>query len=404
MKNMTAIVYFLLIVTVLAGLYLAERFNLNTAAIDTITVIEGQEESVESATSDNPVEPPTYALFDGVYQAVINGQNIDSHPQYALQTQASIHSLIKSVAMRLEQEHEYAALLQLLGTLSGPQRRELGLDFSYASVLAQQGSMDEAIKHYLYLLNYDSSNHSAAINVAILLNRSEQYANSIAALNYAVSNAKQEQQAKALSLMGTAKQGLHLLEAAREHFKQSLQIRPAHAATWLKLAELEQRTYQPFAQVEEAYLKAITLAPDNHIAFYRFGNYLLSQLYFERAKQTLIKALELAPNYAKAQYALAWTLYELGEVQKSLSTWQWVSKHASSGEYRLTARHMISALKNEENRLQQPVLTNDELVYLQATTMIAHNQYSNAVTLLTKIPQESEFSARANNKLEYLRQ
>ena len=109
------------------------------------------------------------------------------------------------------------------------------------------------------------------------------------------------------NILGAAKKGLGLIQAASEAFKKVTDLNPTYADGFSNLGV----TLQELGKLDEAIAsckKALSLKPDYAEAHYNMGNALQEQGELDEAIASYNKSLSLKPDHAEAKHNLAETL------------------------------------------------------------------------------------------------
>lgn len=103
--------------------------------------------------------------------------------------------------------------------------------------------------------------------------------------------------------------------ALRLH-EQVVATNPKLDQAWLNMISLYARTGQP-AKVDQAYAKAIALAPNRADTYYNYGVFCVEQERWADAAQAFARALELDPRNAQAAHNLGGVTERTGDLAKA---------------------------------------------------------------------------------------
>src|ERR1700733_13377909 len=112
-------------------------------------------------------------------------------------------------------------------------------------------------------------------------------------------------------LLGMAQQASHLYSASVATFLQLTADHPAVSAYWNNLA-LAQRQRGDAAASEQAFQTARSLASDDAEILYNLGLLLISTRRWPEARETLMDAVQLNPDFIEARLQAAHAYYTCG--------------------------------------------------------------------------------------------
>ena len=231
---------------------------------------------------------------------------------------------------------------------------DLGLVFYTALAESRYGSRQESIKLYRQVLSLNPGHQSSAVNLGLLYKKGGELELAIAQLKSAAEISSGSKKAKALASVGSIYFKQEQFKQAIEYLLLSIQYRPDHARSWLRLAESMALAKYPYLQVETAFVRATKLAPSEYKYYQKLADYQLNALFFDKALGNYKSAIELAPFELKSHRGMAWALFESGQNELASKKWKWLSKHEKSRsrrEYAQIVSQFVVA-----NKLQQQVL------------------------------------------------
>jgi Flp pilus assembly protein TadD len=263
-------------------------------------------------------------------------------------TQAAI--LDKRI-LELMQNKEYNEVIRLCRSTHLQRRLSTGLQFDYALALSRSGQHKQAMRAYRLLLEHQPNHQAAAINLGLQLLASKQYAEADEILTGAVSISSGVRKAKALSALASARKRQGDWIGAEKAYARSIEYRPGHANTWMKLAQARQQLDMPYVHTEKTYQRAAALAVDSAAAWSQLGRYRLLKLDFTGAIDALNRASALSGRNERLRKDLAWANLEHGRVKAAHGHWSWLKKYAKSDNDRLLAEHMLGLINQQQRSL-----------------------------------------------------
>ena len=156
----------------------------------------------------------------------------------------------------------------------------------------------------------------------------------------------------ALLWLGVARQGTARYAQAATTFRQLTQMRPEVSAYWNNLG-LACRQCGDLAAAGEALMTAHSLAPDDAEVHYNFGLLRLQQRQWVLARQSLMEAVRLAPQFIEARLQAAHACHVCGDndgqqaMLDGAAVWP-----AQAGEQALLLAAMLSAQGDPDGALQ----------------------------------------------------
>lgn len=331
------------------------------------------------------------ALVEQVLQAHEQGHVLFEQDKYQNAKLAQQHRILSAHIEQLQQQKAYLAIIQLLKPLTSQERIELEQQFSFAIALSRTKQSEHAIAAYNELLRAEPNNQAASINLGLLLNKTKQYQQAIIDLKQAVAISSGERKAKALSLLATAYQHTEQLKLAELTFKHSIEYRPQHAATWLKLAMLQAKLDMPYATVDKSFRRAVALKKDYKKALASYGRYQLFKLNFDGAFNNLAAALQQASNDETIQRDLAWAYWHAERHFDANQLWRRLASKSNQVQHRLLAAHISAAIKQQNHNLKPLIDKDDQSRYWLANIAAMQNQSHQARLKLETIKPSSDW-------------
>jgi Tfp pilus assembly protein PilF len=327
-----------------------------------------------------------------------DGQSLLLQPEFLRNSRDSQVVLLRQVIRELLGFDHYQGVITLAQTMSLEERLVAEVQFSHALSLSRLGLTSRSIAAYWDLLYFDTDHKSAGINLGLLLNREGLYDDAQRVLSHVVDLCQGVRKAKALSALASAVSQQGDLARAERMYVESVNHRAGHAATWAKLAEIKRRLKRSFKETSNAYKKAIKLSEKQYRYEKRYGRYLLENLEFEEASDTLKRALSESSKDDQIRRFLAWSLFESDQRFHARVHWLWLSTNASSKDHRLLASHMIALLDQEIKPLQSLENTSDEFLYARGVLSLRKGSVQQAKAYMAAILPSSEWFLRAHRR------
>ena len=235
---------------------------------------------------------------------------------------------------------------------------EIKKELQKATILHQQGNLDEAQKIYNEILNTEPNFAEAHHNLGILLK-------SLNKLNEA-----EKSFAKAISLkpnfiishyqMGNTKYKLQKFEESEYHYKKAISIKSNFFEAYINLGRA-QRELRKLRESEESLRNAKKINPDHPEV-----NSLLGLILFDRGrfndelkqqnldklsegKEILLKSIEIKPDYAFTYLNLGLVYQELGELDEAKKSYE---KSLELEPSNVSAKYNLSILLSQIHFLE----------------------------------------------------
>ncbi|MCM1002870.1 MAG: tetratricopeptide repeat protein [Candidatus Gastranaerophilales bacterium] len=308
--------------------------------------------------------------------------------------------------------------------------------YDYALKLHKENKLDEAITAYKAVINTNSSNVDAYVNLAICYAAQNDYKNAQSILNTAKSKfpannlvlkTLQDVQKDTLSTALAEASASYENKDYKKALSQYLAVSPANEDSLLGAAACYQ-ALENFDKAIESYQKAEKLAPNNAEIPYYIGYLYSEQQKWMEAETYLKKAVKLNPNseaknllpYVLQNYSLAALgeaigLYEKSSFESALTKFNEVLKKESNNAYAYYYRGLIY---DEQKKTQLAI--NDYLQVLKNTNELpianymlavdydglenykeAYKYYNNFISVYTT---EDEYLQYAKSRMEELKQ
>ncbi len=338
---------------------------------------------------------------------------------------------IASVMREAMSPQEYVAYLS-----QNPDKTNQALLYDYAYKLHKENKLNEAINAYRAVINTNSNNVDAYINLAICYAAQNDYKNAQSILNTAKSKfpsnnlvlkTLQDVQKDNLSTALADASASYESKDYKKALSQYLAVSPANEDSLLGAAACYQ-ALENFDKAIESYQKAEKLAPNNAEIPYYIGYLYSEQQKWIEAETYLKKAVKLNPNseaknllpYVLQNYSLAALgeaigLYEKNNFESALTKFNEVLKKEANNAYAYYYRGLIY---DEQKKPQLAI--NDYLQALKNTNELPIANYMLAVdydslenykeaykyynTFISAYTTEDEYWQYAKSRMEELKQ
>lgn len=159
--------------------------------------------------------------------------------------------------------------------------------FQNALTASRSGALDKAAGLYKSIVKEKPNHQMAAINLALIQQRTGQWSTSLTTLKQVASVAGGSRKGKIYALMARAHEELNDVEQAITDYHRSITYRPAHVNTWRRLAEASAHSQQPYAAVIDLFDKTLSLSGGDPRLALRKAEFQFLRLDFDAARQTL---------------------------------------------------------------------------------------------------------------------
>lgn len=105
---------------------------------------------------------------------------------------------------------------------------------------------------------------------------------------------------------------------AKKFYLDALEIDPEHIPSLTNLADCYEAS-EELENAEELFEYITKLAPQNALAFFNYGNFLLRQNQHIKAVKNYEKAIDLEESFVDAYYNIAWVLTEVKAYDEALA-------------------------------------------------------------------------------------
>ena len=262
---------------------------------------------------------------------------------------------------------------------------EQPIPFSQALSLSRQGKTEQAIKLYQEIIIQQPNHQMAAINVVILLKKSQGCEQLEASMVHAINVSRGKRKAKAHSLFASCLDEQKQYSKALHHLDKSLEFRPNHAATWLKRALIQQKAQLPFTQVLQSYAQALAMDEKNQNIRLDMAQYQQAHLDFNGSIKTLKDKYKSLKSSTLAHQVLAWNYLEIGKINNA-------KKHAN----------LAKSLQDSDNGFNQALidfLDGDTGQALEKASELKKKKAEHHY-LLAKIYQKKKWFNHSNTQLK----
>jgi len=350
------------------------------------------------------VIPPL--VIEQLYQVITDEKDINKHQWFETSTPMEKLAILHKLVKQLHVNKQYRVIVNLLQTQ--PENSLEQVRFYYGLALSKLGNAQGAIKQYQAHIELYPNHQSATLNLGLLLKKAKSYEKAVVILTKAVDISSGRKKAKALALLAASQQQLGNKKVAEEHYSKSIEYRPNHAATWLKLANIMAELNRPREEVEKTFKRAIALDKKQLNAWLKFGKYALQNGKFSLAENTLTRALHLSSEHQDVRLQLAWALSEKSNWQAAKQHWSWLQHQSTSFEVQVLASHFYSAITEQSTTQLHPLPDNDQGQYASyfITKLQGYAQAkseADATTKLERIKKGSDWHHRASIQLEQLK-
>jgi tetratricopeptide (TPR) repeat protein len=405
MFNNTALTPVIL-VAILLGSILTVEYIYFKPAIEhrDLYIGESSIESPENLTQEKEIIAVSTELVEHLATEQILGNSLLDQTDFKAQTESQQRAILRQVTRHLADGKQYEAALSLSNQLDEQQRILYGIQFVFAATLTKISQHTEAIAAYQSLIASEPENQAAVINLGLLHNRLEQYREAENVLLPLLDVTAGNRKAKVLSALATAMEKQNNRMTAEAFYSQSVKIRPNHASTWAKLADVRKDLGMPLQDVSDAYKQAIQYSSTPYRYSRKLGEYLLENLNFEQSSSVLKSTLSESNKDDKLRRSLAWALFESGNEFESKLHWEWLSTNSNSKNYRLLAEHMIALMDRDPRSLKSLPAINDEFRYARAVLKEADRDYKEVMKELRQVDIDSDWYPRAQRRITLISQ
>ena len=261
---------------------------------------------------------------------------------------------------------------------------EQQIPFSQALSLSRQGETEQAIKLYQEIIVQQPNHQMAAINLVILLKKTQGCEQLEASMLHAINVSRGKRKAKAHSLFASCLNEQKQYSKALHHLDKSLEFRPNHAATWLKRALIQQKAQLPFSQVLQSYGQALAMDEKNQKIRIDMAIYQQAHLDFNGSIKTLKDKYKSLKSSVHANQILAWNYLEIGKINNA-------KKHANLA-------HSLQSSDNTFNQALIDFLEGNTAQALENASQLKKNAEHHY--LLAKIYQKKKWFKHSNTQLK----
>lgn len=311
----------------------------------------------------------------------------------SLTAQANAHQVIT-----LDQIHDNDQQEPLETESKTANNTESSVQFTNALKLSRQGQTEQAILGYQQLLAQRPNHQMAAINLVILLKKTQGCDKLGPLMLNAIEISRGKRKAKAHSLLASCLSDNKQYKLALIHLDKSLQFRPNHAGTWLKRARVQQKANFDYAQVLTSFEKALAMDEKNNLLRLEVARYQQKHLDFNESIKTIKAKYKSLKNSLAANKILAWNYLELGKSNNA-------KKHANQVQ-KLQSKHSLytvafNAYLEEDFSLALTQLTQIKNasadIHLLKARIYQHKKwYKHSQTQLSKLNKYGSHLYRAN--------
>ena len=274
----------------------------------------------------------------------------------------------------------------------------VSLQFTNALNLSRQGKTQQAIIGYQQILEQRPNHQMAAINLVILLKRSQGCEKLEPLMLRAIEISSGKRKAKAHSLLASCLSESEQYKLALTHLDKSLQFRPNHAGTWLKRARLQQKANLDYAQVLISFEKALAMNEKNNLLRLEVARYQQKHLDFSNSIKTIKAKYKSLKNSLAANKILAWNYLELSKSNNARKHASQVQKLQSKDSLYSMAfnTYLEGDLSLALTQLAQLKASNADIHLLKARIYQQKKWYKHSQTQLSKLIKYDAYVYRAN--------
>ena len=262
---------------------------------------------------------------------------------------------------------------------------EQPIPFSQALSLSRQGETEQAIKLYQEIIVQQPNHQMAAINLVILLKKTQGCEQLEASMLHAINVSRGKRKAKAHSLFASCLNEQKQYSKALHHLDKSLEFRPNHAATWLKRALIQQKAQLPFSQVLQSYGQALAMDDKNQNIRLDMALFQQAHLDFSGSIKTIKEKYKSLKSSSLANQILAWSYLEIGKINNA-------KKHAN----------LAKSLQDSDTTFNQSLidlLEGNTAQALEKASGLKKNKADHHY-LLAKIYQKKKWFKHSNTQLK----
>ena len=168
-----------------------------------------------------------------------------------------------------------------------PHIPSISVRFQSALDASRSGDLDKAAALYRGIVKEKPNHQMAAINLALIQQRKDQWSTSLITLKQVASVAGGSRKGKIYALMARAYEEQDQADQAITYYNRSITYRPAHVNTWRRLTEVSARSQQPYAAVIDLFDKTLSLSGGDPRLALRKAEFQFLRLDFDAARQTL---------------------------------------------------------------------------------------------------------------------
>jgi len=378
--------------------FFSEGDHYKNIAIEQLENEKTEALTAEQAYSVQTVDIPR-GLFKSTLKKQLSGRPLLQQEQFALQSVEVQNAILYKHSNRLIKKKKYSEQVELSRSISLQRRLQSNMQFDYARSLSKLEDMEAAIDTYQQLLEHKPNYQAATINLGLLLNKSHRYDEAEIVLTRAHNISSGSRKAKALSALASAQKYMAKWQLAEKNYAKSIEYRPGHASTWLKLADVRRQLNLPYVHTEKTYERSISLNSGNAQAWKKLGQYRLQKLDFSSAVAALGRAAELSARDGQLRLSMAWASFEAGKLKASRNHWLWLSKYAKSKKEKLLANHMLALLNNQKKQMKPLPIQQAEFQYALSLSLIDRGELESAQSKLQLIDKTSHWWSRAQVRL-----
>jgi len=242
---------------------------------------------------------------------------------------------------------------------------EKTVTFSEALTESRAGNYQMAAQLYQKIISEKPNHQMAVINLGLLQKKMGDCSTAIKTLERALAISGGTRKGKIYALLGRCHEQLTGFKTSMDYYERSIEFRPGHALTWLRLARVSGAAKRDYNDVIEFFDRAISLNAGDPKTYLAKANYQFLVLDFEGAVKTLKSKLMLASKQSEHLRAIS-----------RLSTLSYFEQ----GKFN-KAKQVAKTLRSQ---LKKVSVRNAQYQFDKALIALTQKQYKKAISLLLK--------------------
>ena len=229
---------------------------------------------------------------------------------------------VTSILKEFESGNRELALRQIKNYLK-KNPEDYGTRYNYALMCQKHGNINEAIKNYNNVINYDNNNWRALTNLYLIYFDQEKFYEGLKLVNKILSIIPEHQP--------TLRDKAHLqyylgdLEEAKLNILKSIKLNPQDYIA-LNILGMIYDKMTSYEQAKKIYLKVLELNKNYYPTYGNLGKSYLETKEIEAAIDILKKGLKINPDFINSKNNLANAYYQIEMYDKALEIYQEILK------------------------------------------------------------------------------